>query len=560
MSWLNSRGGDQTLKALQGSFAYIEFTPSGEIIEANPTFLSTMGYGAAEIKGRHHRIFVEANEASTSDYTDFWRGLAAGQFKTGEFKRIAKNGDTIWLQASYTPVRDHRGSVTKVVKLALDITKQKAESLRSTGIVNAIFRSQAVIEFKPDGTIVDANDSFLNAIGYSLSEIVGQKHAMFADADYARSEAYAQFWRDLAEGKFVSGEFVRRGKGGAIVWLQASYNPIFDVEGKVVAVIKFATDLTKRMDDVGLIGSAISSLSDGDLKARITSVLTPSIDSLRIDFNRAAETLQSTLSSVSTGSLAIETGTYEISSAAQDLAKRTEQQAASLEETAAALDQITATVQRTAKTAETTRRVVSEAKLDAEVSGDVVKDAVAAMSEIETSSREIGQIIGVIDEIAFQTNLLALNAGVEAARAGDAGRGFAVVASEVRALAQRSAEAAKEIKSLISKSGTHVARGVSLVGETGITLKKIADQVTDINVQMAEIATSSEEQATAIHQVNTAVNHMDQMTQQNAAMVEETAAASQNLAREARDLSTLMSQFQIGDTPTRLGEVRTKLH
>lgn len=545
MSWLNSDRGSQTLKALQGSFAYIEFTPTGEIIEANAPFLTTMGYRAPEINGRHHRIFVDPQDASTSDYADFWRDLAAGKFKTGEFKRIAKTGDTVWLQASYTPVRDSRGRVTKVVKLALDITKQKAESLRSTGIVNAIFRSQAVIEFKPDGTIVDANDNFLNVMGYGRSEIIGQKHAMFADADYARSEEYAQFWRDLGAGKFVSGEFVRRGKGGAVVWLQASYNPIFDVEGKVVAVIKFATDLTKRMDDVGLVGAAISSLSDGDLRARIKSVLTPSIDSLRIDFNRAAETLQSTLSSVSAGSLAIQTGTSEISSAAQDLAKRTEQQAASLEETAAALDQITATVRKTAKTAETTRGIVSEAKQDADVSGGVVKEAVSAMSEIESSSREIGQIISVIDEIAFQTNLLALNAGVEAARAGDAGRGFAVVASEVRALAQRSADAAKEIKSLISKSESHVVRGVNLVGEAGATLKKIADQVADINIEMIGIAASATEQATALHEVNTAVNHMDQMTQQNAAMVEETAAASQNLAREARELSSMMSQFQM---------------
>jgi methyl-accepting chemotaxis protein len=258
-------------------------------------------------------------------------------------------------------------------------------------------------------------------------------------------------------------------------------------------------------------------------------------------------TLQETMKTVAGNTATIRSGAGEISSASDDLSRRTEQQAASLEETAAALDEITATVRKTAEGSKHANTVVSSAKLDAEHSGEVVKKAVIAMSGIEQSSREIGQIIGVIDEIAFQTNLLALNAGVEAARAGDAGRGFAVVASEVRALAQRSATAAKEIKTLISTSGQQVKAGVDLVGETGKALGRIVAQVGEINGIVAEIAASAQEQATALVEVNSAVNQMDQVTQQNAAMVEEATAASQSLSQETDELARLIGKFQVGD-------------
>jgi methyl-accepting chemotaxis protein len=242
----------------------------------------------------------------------------------------------------------------------------------------------------------------------------------------------------------------------------------------------------------------------------------------------------------------ISAGSGEITQASDDLARRTEQQAANLEQTAAALDEITATVGKTAEGVIQARQVVSAAKSDAERSGSVVSQAITAMDRIEKSSQEIGAIIGVIDEIAFQTNLLALNAGVEAARAGDSGRGFAVVASEVRALAQRSAEAAKEIKALIASSRAHVEAGVGLVGETGQALERIATQITEISGLVLEISVSAQEQAVGLAEVNTAVNQMDQVTQQNAAMVEEATAASHSLAQEAESLSRLMNQFQVG--------------
>jgi methyl-accepting chemotaxis protein len=258
-------------------------------------------------------------------------------------------------------------------------------------------------------------------------------------------------------------------------------------------------------------------------------------------------TLQDTMKTVAGNTATIRSGAVEISSASDDLSRRTEQQAASLEETAAALDEITATVKKTADSSKYATTVVSSAKADAEQSGEVVNKAVIAMGGIEKSSQEISQIIGVIDEIAFQTNLLALNAGVEAARAGDAGRGFAVVASEVRALAQRSATAAKEIKTLISTSGQQVKAGVDLVGETGKALGRIVIQVNEINGIVADIAASAQEQATALHEVNSAVNQMDQVTQQNAAMVEEATAASQSLSQETDELARLVGKFQVGE-------------
>jgi len=297
---------------------------------------------------------------------------------------------------------------------------------------------------------------------------------------------------------------------------------------------------------LGALAQGMAAIAGGDLTHRMTAQVAPRAEQLKSDFNAAVAQLQDAMSVVVTNVAAIRSGSGEISQAADDLSRRTEQQAASLEETAAALDEITATVNRTASGARQASDTVQAAKGDAETSGNVVRDAVSAMGAIEKSAQEISQIIGVIDEIAFQTNLLALNAGVEAARAGDAGRGFAVVASEVRALAQRSAEAAKEIKVLISASTTQVNTGVNLVGQTGEALQRIVGRVAEIDGLVSEIAASAQEQATGLQQVNTAVNQMDQVTQQNAAMVEQSTAASHSLSQEAESLAGSVARFKIG--------------
>ena len=298
---------------------------------------------------------------------------------------------------------------------------------------------------------------------------------------------------------------------------------------------------------VSSLGEGMERLADGDLIWRMREDdFQGDATKMPRDFNAAVESLQATMAGILNAARSIRTGCAEISGAADDLSQRTERQAAGLEQTAAALDQITATVKRSSEGAERARQVTISAKAAAERSGAVVAEAVQAMGGIEKSSRSITQIIGVIDEIAFQTNLLALNAGVEAARAGDAGRGFAVVAQEVRALAQRSADAAKEIKGLISASTDQVGKGVKLVGETGDTLREILTQVAEINELVGEIASSSKEQAVGLAEVNQAVNQMDQVTQQNAAMVEQSTAASHALSTEAAELERLIGRFQVG--------------
>ena len=310
-------------------------------------------------------------------------------------------------------------------------------------------------------------------------------------------------------------------------------------------------DLQRAVDEervavVDGLATGLDKLAHGVLTYRINTAFTPQYEALRRDFNTAAERLQDALGVIAQAAINMHGGAGEISQAADNLSRRTEQQAAGLEETAAALDEVTATVRTSAEGAREASAVVARSRLDAQKAGQVVGDAVQAMSEIEKSSAEITQIIGVIDEIAFQTNLLALNAGVEAARAGDAGRGFAVVASEVRALAQRSADAAKEIKGLISASSQQVAQGVGLVGQTGEALQRIVAHVAEIDGLVSSIAASAQEQATGLHEVNTAVNEMDRMTQQNAAMVEQTTAASHALASEARLLAESVARFDIG--------------
>jgi methyl-accepting chemotaxis protein len=296
---------------------------------------------------------------------------------------------------------------------------------------------------------------------------------------------------------------------------------------------------------VAAIAAAHDNLSRGNLVFRIDEIFPPAYQKLKDDFNAAVAQMQRTMTVILETSEGIRANANGVTQASDDLSRRTEQQAAGLQETVGSLDEITATVKKSAEGAGHARRVVAAADEDAKRSASVVRDAVAAMDAIAKSAQQISQIIGVIDEIAFQTNLLALNAGVEAARAGDAGRGFAVVASEVRALAQRSAEAAKEIKGLISASSAQVGHGVKLVGETGQSLERIMAQVADVNHIIIEIAAGAREQATGLDEVNAAINRMDQVTQQNAAMVEQSTAACRALSQETEQLSNLIGQFQV---------------
>jgi len=535
------------LKALDRSFAIIEFDPKGTILNANANFCKAMGYTIEELRGKHHSLFLEPEYAGTQEYREFWASLARGEFQSREFKRLAKGGRDVFIEASYNPVLDDKGRVVRVVKVASDTTAAKLRSSEFEGKMNAVSRVQAIIEFTPNGEIVAANENFLKAAGYTLDEIKGRHHSMFVDPKFAASPDYAAFWARLNKGEPIVDTFRRVGKGGKLILLQASYNPIFDLRGRVTKIVKFGNDFS----DLATFGAGMGRLADNDFERGIDKPFEPMFEPLRRDFNVVRGTLNQTLSHIAQTAELVSSGGKEISSASEDLSHRTEQQAASLEETAAALAAVTETVRRTAAGAKQARTVVAEADGDARKSGQIVERAVAAMSRIETSSTQINQIIGVIDEIAFQTNLLALNAGVEAARAGEAGRGFAVVASEVRALAQRSAEAAKEIKSLISASSTQVGEGVKLVAETGDALTRIIAKVEQINALIASIAGGAEEQATSLHEVNAAVNQMDQAVQQNAAMAEEANAASRSLLQTADELAGAIGVFRLGPAADR---------
>jgi methyl-accepting chemotaxis protein len=535
---------NQILTALDLSFAIIEFDVNGKILRANKNFTDLMGYTEKEIIGQHHRMFVERDYAGSPEYPAFWRKLQGGTFECSEFKRIAKDGTEIWIRGNYNPVKSASGKVLKIIKVANDITLTKMSGLDSVAKLAAVSRAQATIEFTPDGKVLTANENFLNALGYSLGEIVGKHHRVFIDPTEANSQRYLEFWTRLRMGEYLADEFLRIGKGGRQVHIQASYNPVFDPNGKVIKVVKFATDVTGRVENVEQLARGLTRLAEGDLSQSIEKPFIPSLERLRVDFNSASTKLKLAMATVADNAKAISVGSNEIRTSADDLAKRTEQQAASVEETAAALEEITTTVKDASRRAEEAGQLVARTKNHADHSGDVVREAVGAMDQIEESSKAISNIIGVIDEIAFQTNLLALNAGVEAARAGEAGKGFAVVAQEVRELAQRSAKAAKEIKTLITASSGHVSNGVALVTKAGTALQEIASHVQTINGDITAIVEASREQSTALSEINRAVNTVDQRTQQNAAMVEEQTAASHELAKEAAALFQLLGQFR----------------
>ncbi|MCZ4288238.1 methyl-accepting chemotaxis protein [Hoeflea alexandrii] len=533
------------MEALSRAQAIIQFDLTGKILTANENFCEALGYELKEIVGKHHSMFVDPAEVTSPEYKEFWRELASGKFERRQYKRLGKNGREIWIEASYNPVF-RGGKPVKVVKFATDITASKHKAIEDAAKLSAISRSQAVIEFTPDGTVLTANENFCTALGYELSEITGKHHRIFCDPAYTASPEYTTFWRNLAEGQFSSNEFMRISKTGEQIWIQAAYNPITNDKGEVVKVVKFATDVTARMTAIALLADSLRALASGDLTRTLNSPFVPTMEKIRKDFNDVLAELRVTMGEVEANARSISSGSAEIRSATDDMAKRTERQAASVEETAAALEEITTNVGEATRNAAESATLVAETRTDVERSGQIVTEAVTAMSVIEASSQEMSKIIGVIDEIAFQTNLLALNAGIEAARAGEAGKGFAVVAQEVRELAQRSASAAKDIKQLITSSSEQVKFGVSLVDKAGQSLGEIIEKIKGIDLNIQAIAGSVREQSVGLKEISDSVTVIDQGTQQNAAMVEQTTASSHGLANEAEALFELVSRFKLG--------------
>jgi methyl-accepting chemotaxis protein len=435
-------GREAALSAISKANAMIEFDLEGNILVANANFLDLMGYALAEVKGKHHSIFVDAVTRGGAGYQAFWKDLRAGKSFTSEFARIARDGREVWINGSYMPVIKG-GKVTKIIKVATDITAARAERARLEGQLQAIRRSQAVIEFDRDGHVVDANENFLTALGYALDEIKGRHHRLFVDPAEAASADYAAFWDKLRDGAFQVAEYKRIGKGGRTVWIQASYNPIADTNGQIVGVVKFATDITAEKT---------ARLARAEAQQRINAGV-GEIGMAIANTNERASSAAAAAIQASTNVQAVAAGSSQLSSSVTEINNQVTR----------ALDISNDAVRQAGQASETVASLVEDAK-------------------------KISAVVDLIASIASQTNLLALNATIEAARAGEAGKGFAVVAGEVKGLAAQTAKATGEISNHINlvQNSSHLAQ---------MAIEAITGTIADINQISVSISAAVEEQA-----------------------------------------------------------------
>ncbi|MET0336042.1 MAG: PAS domain-containing protein [Rhizobacter sp.] len=401
--------------------AMIEFDLTGRILHANQNFLETFGYGLEDIVGRHHRMFCEPEFAESVEYSGFWDRLARGEFNAGRYRRLAKGGKRVWIQASYNPILGPSGKPCKVVKFATDITREMVMAAETKGKVDAIGLSQAVIEFDMQGVVLTANSNFMRTMGYTLAEIQGQHHSMFCEPGLAQSQAYRDFWADLGEGKFQSARYRRLGKHGAEVWIQATYNPILGPEGLPYKVVKYAVDVTAQVMRERAVTQKVEDIT------RVLHAMTESIKRLA----RGAE--------------------------------------------------------RSSELAEQTQREAGEGS-------ELVRRSRDAIIAIDRSSADIHEIVDTISDISSQTHLLAFNAAIEAARAGEHGVGFSVVADEVRKLAEKSSLAAREIAKLINQTVTRVSEGTRHAEEVDAAFARILGAVENTTRSIGDIRSATLEQ------------------------------------------------------------------
>ncbi len=493
------------LGAIDSAFAYIEFTTEGNVVNANHNFVKALGYSLDEIKGKHHSTFVDATYRESADYRQFWADLRSGQFKSDTFRRITKSGGDIWIQAVYAPVKDEMGRVTKVVKIATDVTIAKVASINNERQIAEANRNQAVIEFKADGTIVEANTNFLSALGYTLDEIKGRHHSMFIDPAYRETSEYRQFWADLNNGKFQTAEYKRIGKGAKVVWIQATYNPVWGVDGKVSGVKKFASDVTAKK------------IAEAKLAETMTAI------------SQNAQTLGSASEELSAVAQQMSSNSEETTAQANVAAAASEQISTNITTVATSAEEMSASVKEIAKSASEAARVATQAV-------KVADETSRTVNKLGVSSTEIGKVIKVITSIAQQTNLLALNATIEAARAGEAGKGFAVVANEVKELAKQTAAATEDISGKIEAIQTDTEGAVKAITE----ISKIIGQINDIQ---NTIASAVEEQTATTNEIARNTNEAARGSSEIAKNVTSVSLAAKSTSEGAANTLTAASEL-----------------
>ena len=554
------------LEAISKSQAVIEFKLDGTIVVANQNFLSTLGYSLEEIKGKHHSMFVEPTFRQSAEYRDFWTKLGRGEYQAGEFKRIGKGGKEVWIQASYNPILDMDGRPFKVVKYATDTTAAKLQNADYQGQLEAIGKSQAVIEFQVDGTIVTANQNFLATLGYTLDDIKGKHHSMFVEPAYKQSGEYREFWAALGRGEYKAAEYKRIGKGGKEIWIQASYNPILDLNGRPFKVVKYATDITAGVhakedlkQKVDAMLAVVNAAREGDLTKPLTVSGSDAAGQMGEGLSRFFADLRQSVAGIAQNAQALASSSEELTAVSQQMGSNAQETSAQANVVSAASEQVSRNVQTVATGTEEMSASIKEIAKNANEAAKVANAAVKVaettnntIAKLGESSAEIGKVIKVITSIAQQTNLLALNATIEAARAGEAGKGFAVVANEVKELAKETAKATEDIGQKIDAIQADTKGAVEAIGQ----ISQIIDQINDIS---NTIASAVEEQTATTNEMTRNVSEAAKGSTEIAQNIvgvataatstsegaTDTQKAAASLTRMAADLQGLVGRFKV---------------